>query len=233
MPQTPDFTEIEQWTRESLTAKMIRGLSWIPLKLVCQFWLKVKKQGVENVPFESPFIIASNHCSHMDTPILFHALGEKARNLYTAAAVDYFFKSRKYLGGYVHAVFRAVPFDRVGQVTERLGPALDILKQGHSLVFYPEGGRSTSGELQPFKAGLGVLALLSHTSIVPTHIQGTFDSMPKGKWFPKPQKVVVRFGRPVSVKRYLLLLDKKGIGEASRTLTMDVQKAVESLNGKG
>ena len=232
-PRTPDSKEIEQWTRKSLTANIIRGSSWIPMKLAYQFWVSVKKHGVENVPFEGPFIIASNHCSHMDTPAIFHALGEKARDLYTAAAVDYFFEGHRYLGRYVHAVFRAVPFDRQGHVTEGLGLALAILNRGHPLVFYPEGGRSETGVIQPFKAGIGVLALLSHTPIIPTHLQGTFDSMPKGNWFPKRQEVVVSFGQPISVEPYLSRLDSKGIGEACRSLTVDLQKAVEALNGRG
>ena len=212
---------------------MVRGLSWLPIRLICQFWVNVKKRGVENVPSEYPFIIASNHCSHIDTPIIYHALGRKARDLYTAAAVDYFFEGRKYLGGYIHAVFRAVPFDRRGQVTEKLSLALGILKQGHSLVFYPEAGRSPSGEIQTFKAGIGVLALLSGAVIIPTRIQGTYDSMPKGTWFPKPQEVIVNFGRPFLIETYQSLLDEKGLRVASRALTKDLQKAIESLNDEG
>ncbi len=233
IPRTPDSKDIEQWTRESLVANVIRGSSWIPMKLTYWFWVNVKKHGVENVPSEGPFIIASNHCSHMDTPTIFHSLGEKSRDLYTAAAVDYFFEGHKYLGGYVHAVFRAVPFDRQGHVTEGLGLALEILNRGHSLVFYPEGGRSKTGEIQPFKAGVGILALLSQVPIIPTLLRGTFDSMPKGNWFPKRQEVVVSFGEPLSVDTYLELLDSKGLGETCRSLTTDLQKAVESLNGRG
>jgi len=72
-----------------------------------------------------------------------------------------------------------------------------LLKEGNGLTLFPEGTRSLDGNLLPFEKGLSWLALKLEAPIVPIYLDGTFKSMPKGKWFPKPNKIVMTIGKPI------------------------------------
>jgi 1-acyl-sn-glycerol-3-phosphate acyltransferase len=65
------------------------------------------------------------------------------------------------------------------------------------LVLFPEGTRSASGELQPFKAGLGMLVAGTEVPIVPCHVEGAFAAWPRTKRWPRPRRVKVRIGAPL------------------------------------
>lgn len=228
----PGIEEVDQWIHLGLFDRAFSKMAWVPADLVFRYWTGFECEGLENIPSKDPFIVASNHNSHLDTPVVFHALGERSKNLYTAAARDYFFKNPLF-GWFAHATCRAVPFDREGPVTDGLGLALGILKKGHSLIFFPEGGRGRPGEIQPFKSGIGILALAAGVPVVPTYIDGTFESMPKGSKLPKRRRVTVRFGPPISIDARLNELDSKGLAEQCRAFTSEVQRAVEALDVTG
>ena len=228
----PNQEELDKWVSSSLVDRAVNKMAWASIGLAFRHWLGFECHGLENIPSKGPFIIAPNHISHVDAPAVFFALGDKTRGVHAAAAADYFFESR-WLGWLVHSVFWAIPFDKREPVSDGLGVPLGILKMGHPLIFFPEGGRSRSGETQPFKSGIGILGLMSGAPVVPTHIQGTFQSMPKGHLFPKRHRVEVRFGPPILVDPYLVHLNSNGISEACRAFSSDVQKAVEALNGIG
>ena len=80
------------------------------------------------------------------------------------------------------------------------------------VLIYPEGTRSLTGKLQPFKLGVGVLACELNVPVVPTHISGSYQAMPKGSWFPRPAKVRVSFGPPISPNA----LSPVGAGDGAR-----------------
>ena len=228
----PDSKELDQWTHSSLVDRAFRRIAWMPMSLALRYWLRLEREGLNHISLKGPFIVVPNHSSHLDTPAILRALDDEARNLYVAAAADYFFENRV-LGWSVHAVFHAIPFDRQGPATDGLGLALGVLKRGHSLIFFPEASRTTSGKIQTFKSGIGVLALMSGAPVLPAHIKGTFQSLPKGHSFVKRHRVTVRFGPPLSVEPYLPQLDSMGMSEVCRAFSSDVQKAVEALNDTG
>ena len=103
------------------------------------------------------------------------------------------------------------------------------LRKNHSLLFFPEGGRSTTGEMRAFKSGLGVLALESGAPIVPANISGSFEALAKGRWIPKRHRILVRFGAPISMEPYLEGRGTEDAAELARKITEDAQTAVEAL----
>jgi 1-acyl-sn-glycerol-3-phosphate acyltransferase len=114
-----------------------------------------------------------------------------------AAAADYFFTQR-WKGALVGLFLNAFPFERKQPgciaslaCTERL------LRQGHSLLIFPEGTRTRDGQMQSFKRGIGQIARNSGVSVVPTWIDGTFTALPKGAKWPRHQTVTIRFGVPL------------------------------------
>jgi 1-acyl-sn-glycerol-3-phosphate acyltransferase len=179
-----------------------------------------KVEGGEWVrDLERPVIFAANHSSHADTSLILHALGDHARErTVVAAAADYWFK-RPLLGNIVSLFLNTFPFSRTGGAQAQLHSSSQLLKSGWNLVLFPEGSRSPDGRIHEFKAGVGHLANETGTPVVPMHIRGAYQVMPKGQKLPLPGPVRVRIGKPMA----------PGSDEGSRQFTARVEKAVRAL----
>ncbi|MHB8588038.1 MAG: lysophospholipid acyltransferase family protein [Candidatus Dormibacteraceae bacterium] len=179
-----------------------------------------KVEGREWVrELERPVIFAANHSSHADTPLILHALTDRARDrTVVAAAADYWYK-RPLLGNIVGLFLNTFPFSRTGGAQAQLNSASQLLKSGWNLVFFAEGSRSPDGRIQEFKPGIGFLAKETDTPVVPVHIRGAHRIMARGQKLPLPGPVRVRIGKPMS-------LEPK---EGSREFTARVEKAVRAL----
>ncbi|HEY3193793.1 MAG TPA: lysophospholipid acyltransferase family protein [Candidatus Dormibacteraeota bacterium] len=179
-----------------------------------------KVEGREWVrELERPVIFAANHSSHADTSLILHALSDRARErTVVAAAADYWFK-RPLLGNIVSLFLNTFPFSRTGGAQGQLHSSSRLLKSGWNLVLFPEGSRSPDGSIQEFKPGVGHLANETGTPVVPMHIQGAYQIMPRGQKIPLPGPARVRIGKPMVPQR----------GEGSREFTARVEKAVRTL----
>ncbi len=179
-----------------------------------------KVEGREWVrDLERPVIFAANHSSHADTPLILHALSDRARErTVVAAAADYWFK-RPLLGNLVSLFLNTFPFSRTEGAQAQLHSSSNLLKSGWNLVLFPEGSRSPDGRIQEFKPGVGHLASETGTPVVPLHIRGAHRIMPKGQKLPLPSPVRVRIGKPMTPVP----------GEGSRQFTARVEKAVRTL----
>ena len=179
-----------------------------------------KVEGREWVrDLERPVIFAANHSSHADTSLILHALGDHARErTVVAAAADYWFK-RPLLGNIVSLFLNTFPFSRTGGAQAQLHSSSQLLKSGWNLVLFPEGSRSPDGRIHEFKAGVGHLANETGTPVVPLHIRGAYQIMPKGQKLPLPGPVRVRIGKPMAPSP----------DEGSRQFTARVEKAVRTL----
>ena len=179
-----------------------------------------KVEGREWVrELERPVIFAANHSSHADTSLILHALTDRARDrTVVAAAADYWFK-RPLLGNIVSLFLNTFPFSRTGGAQAQLHSSSQLLKSGWNLVLFPEGSRSPDGRIQEFKPGVGHLARETGTPVVPMHIRGAYQIMPKGQKLPLPGPVRVRIGKPMSLEPQ----------EGSREFTVRVEKAVRAL----
>jgi long-chain acyl-CoA synthetase len=77
------------------------------------------------------------------------------------------------------------------------------------MIWYPEGGRSKTGELQPLKPGTGLLLEHYPVPVVPVHLQGTREAWPPWRWVPRPGRIRIDFGEPLDPRE----LEKKGKGD--------------------
>jgi 1-acyl-sn-glycerol-3-phosphate acyltransferase len=168
---------------------------------------------------EPPVIFAANHHSHVDTGLLLSVLPERfRRKTVVAAAADYFFDRRA--KGTLHALaFGAVPVERTRVNRRSADMAAGLLAEGWNLVIYPEGGRSPDGWAQEFRGGAAYLAVRSGRPVVPVYLEGTRHVWPKGQRLPRPHKVSVTFGTPISADP----------GEDARRLAARLQRAVAAL----
>jgi len=179
-----------------------------------------KVEGREWVrELERPVIFAANHSSHADTSLILHSLTDTARDrTVVAAAADYWFK-HPVLGNIVSLFLNTFPFSRTGGAQGQLHASSQLLKSGWNLVLFPEGSRSPDGRIQEFKPGVGYLAKETGTPVVPMHIQGAFQVMPRHQQLPVPGKVRVRIGKPMT----------PAANEATRDFTARVENAVRTL----
>jgi 1-acyl-sn-glycerol-3-phosphate acyltransferase len=168
---------------------------------------------------EPPVIFAANHHSHLDTGLLLSLLPERfRRRTAVAAAADYFFDRRA--KGTLHALaFGAIPVERTRVNRRSAEMATDLLADGWNLVIFPEGGRSPDGWAQEFRGGAAYLAVRSGRPVVPVYLEGTRHVWPKGQRLPRPHKVTVTFGTPISADP----------GEDARHLAARIGRAVAAL----
>jgi 1-acyl-sn-glycerol-3-phosphate acyltransferase len=155
--------------------------------------------GSENLESHGPYIFVANHSSHLDAPLILAALPQRLRlQLRVAAAADYFF-TKPWLAMLVTVLLNAFPITRKGVgCGNSLATSVQLLRQGHSLLLFPEGTRSRDGRLQPFKSGVARLALAEKVRIVPVWIEGAHAAFPKGASWPRRHRVTVRFGLPIT-----------------------------------
>jgi 1-acyl-sn-glycerol-3-phosphate acyltransferase len=155
--------------------------------------IRYRVSGLENAPRGTAVVFCSNHESNVDPPVLFMALHDQLHILYKAELRNVpLMRTVLDVGGFV-AVDRG-DRDRSMQSLEQ---GAESLRSGNSFLIFPEGTRSRTGALLPFKKGGFVMAIKAQVPIVPVAIVGGRDAMRKGSAFVKPVKVSVRIGRPV------------------------------------
>jgi 1-acyl-sn-glycerol-3-phosphate acyltransferase len=144
-----------------------------------------------------PVIFAPNHHSHIDTGLMIRAVPSQWRhNLVVAAAADYFFDAR-WKAAVSALALNAIPIDRDATGRRSADLIRDLVGQGHSLVIYPEGGRSPDGWGQSFKGGAAYLSARCQVPVVPVFIDGTGVIFGKGAKRLRPGRSRVIFGSPM------------------------------------
>ncbi|HEY4183424.1 MAG TPA: AMP-binding protein [Polyangia bacterium] len=185
-------------------------------------------KGKGNVPLHTNFIVASNHCSHLDMGLIKVALGEAGREITSMAAADYFFRNR-YRRAYFTNFTNLVPMERAGSIRKSMDTAEQVLRQGKSMVLFPEGTRSLDGVMAEFLPSLGYLALRSGVGLLPAYLGGTFESLPKGAAIPRAREVSVAFGPFLSIEELTALTAGLPHQEGWRLIAAIVQRIVENL----
>lgn len=185
--------------------------------------------GREKVPLHGGVILASNHLSFIDSfaiPIV------APRPVSFLAKSDYFTGTG--VTGRVRKGFfeiiGAIPVDRHSSraAQESLDAALEVLRAGRAFGIYPEGTRSRDGRLYKGRTGVAWLALTAGVPVVPVGLVGTDRVQPIGSSFPRPAKVKVAFGDPISPEPYRDM----PAGKARRLLTEEVMDAIAALSGQ-
>ncbi|MCZ7645761.1 MAG: AMP-binding protein [Planctomycetota bacterium] len=165
-------------------------------KVLFNTWLSIECYGLENLPERGAYVLAANHASHLDTAAIRQVLGRRSSDLHVMGARDYFFDTRL-KSWFFSSAFNVLPFEREENTLDGLAVCRQALERGRALLIFPEGTRSVSGKLQPFKSGIGMLALELDYPVIPVHVKGTHEALPKGRSIPRRARVRVRFGAPL------------------------------------
>ena len=165
------------------------------LKFLFKLYFRFQVEGLPNLPKEKPFIIAPNHASYLDGFLIAASLSKDiVKDTYFLGAKEYF---EGEMGELIAKYFHVIPVDTQSNVKDTLLKSASVLKSNKNLVIFPEGARTRDGKLLPFKKGAAILSKELKVPIVPTAIKGSYEAMKIGDIFPKPKKVVVRYGWPL------------------------------------
>jgi 1-acyl-sn-glycerol-3-phosphate acyltransferase len=189
------------------------------LRLLC----RVEGRGQHHVPATGPMLLVANHSSVLDPPLV----GAMAPRPLSYLAKEELFRIP--LFGRLITAVNARPVRREGADAKALRTALRLLEKGEALLVFPEGTRGDEGTLRMPKAGAGMLAVLSGVPVVPAYVRGSGGVWPRGRSLPRPGKVVVTFGRPMTFER-TTGSDRKERYEAASRAMMD---AIERLTHDG
>ena len=163
--------------------------AWWVVNGFTRLYFRLEARGVAHVPATGPAILVANHVSYLDPPLI----GCLIPRVVHVLARESLFRI-PVLGGLIR-LLRAVPVDREAG-SAGLRAILDRLQAGGAIIVFPEGTRALDGKLQGAKAGIGMAILKSTAPLVPVRLDGTFAAMGRGRWFPRPYKVIIHFGRP-------------------------------------
>ena len=166
--------------------------------------VKVETVGLEKINAEDNYIFISNHLSYFDIPILMKAIPNNVRFIYKDSLTKIpVLGWGMYLGKYI-----PINREKVREAMKSLKKAAERIKNGISVVIFPEGTRSMDGTLGEFKRGIFVMADEAKVPLVPTTIIGSNSIMPRGKFQIRSGKVKVVFSNPVEYRKDKNLIEE-------------------------
>lgn len=212
-PLTEEPMEFPSWSRSVWMRALRRIAQEILLLPLTRIFAQIRVTGREHLSdIRSPVLFASNHQSHMDTPVILAALPLAWRGqVYTAMAKEFFephFHPERFswrqrftnsLNYYLAAMFfAAFPLpQREAGAGAALRYAGELISENWSILLYPEGKRTQAGEIRPFQPGIGMMAAKFNLPVVPVRIVG-LDRVLHQTWrMARPGHVAVKFGQPL------------------------------------
>jgi 1-acyl-sn-glycerol-3-phosphate acyltransferase len=163
-------------------------LGWLGFRLMYATYFRWRVYNPERVPLDGAVILASNHASFLDPPLVGSAL---KRDINYLARESLF----RYPGiGALLRSWNSVPVDRDGGGAAGLKAILDRLLAGGGIILFPEGTRTRDGKLQPARSGIGLIVIKSQAPVVPVRTFGTFEAYGRNNKFPRPRRVAVKYG---------------------------------------
>ena len=194
-------------------------------KLFLLIWHRLRIRGAENIPDEGGVLLASNHASFLDPPVV--GVGYRKRPVHFMAR-DTLWNSK--FGTWWMTKVGCIPVSRGTGDMRALKTTIKMLKEGKVVSMFPEGTRTEDGELQEAKGGIGFIIEKSGCVVVPAYIDGTFKAHPKGTRFVKPITVTITYGKPITQEEFQALGSGRKAYDAHAALIM--QRIADLKAGK-
>ncbi len=211
---------------------MFRDFFYLLMTALSRTLFEATIDGVSNLPAEGAYIIAANHCSAADYPLIAWAMPKRARENLYAVTTSHFYDN-PFARMFIFIATNSVRIDTEKDFIPALQASARVLAAGKAIYINPEGTWSETGELMPFKAGVGLLAVELNVPVVPVFIGGTFEILPPHSLFPKKRgKITISFGRPVRPEKYRELLGKEENYYVYKRLADDLRQEIISLRDK-
>ncbi len=168
---------------------------WSFFRLMYATYFRWRVYNPERVPLTGPVILASNHASFLDPPLVgcgvhrgINYLGRE--NLFRQPFVGWLFRQ-----------WNSIPVDRDGGGAAGLKAILERLLTGGAIILFPEGTRTKDGKLQPARSGIGLTVIKSNAVVVPVRVFNTFECYHRKIKFHLPMRLSVKYGQPLNFDR--------------------------------
>ena len=197
---------------------------WSFFRAVSLTFFRARTTGTEHIPREGGLLIAANHASFLDIPLLGSSIPRRVaflgrQDLFPIPGLNGLLQ---WLGW---IPIRHDRLDRTG-----FGKAVELINEGKAVVIYPEGTRSQTGRLGPGKPGLGTIVAETRCQVLPAYIGGTFDALPTGSARLRFRPVWVAFGKPID---FSADLSRHGKKEFYRHVSQTVMDRIADLGHAG
>jgi len=191
-----------------------RAWSWLIMKTILS---PVKVTGLDKIDTSKPHVYAVNHASALDIPVLYVNLPFQFRIVFKKELLSYPIVGWQLKRSGQVCIDQQKPANSIGAIRS----AVKSLKAGMPLVIYPEGGRTSDGEIKPFLPGAFFLAIKAQVDIVPVALVGTYELLPMNTYHIKCRPLEMRVGEPISTAG-LTMRDME-------VVSAKVKKAMEDL----
>lgn len=173
--------------------------------------VKVRIEGLEKISPSGSYVFVSNHLSYMDTPVVLANIPVQFRFLAKSGLFQI-----PLLGTHLTSAGHIpVPRDDARAAVKTMSTAAQAIRErGVSLLIFPEGGRSQTGELASFKEGAAYIAIRAGVPVVPIALKGTREVLPFGSGHVRSGRVTMRIGDPIPTDQYQLRDRERVTGEA-------------------
>jgi 1-acyl-sn-glycerol-3-phosphate acyltransferase len=204
-------------------------IGWIGFRVMYATYFRWRVFGAENVPQTGGVILASNHASFLDPPLVGAGLNRD---------INYLARESLFRFPGIGALLRSwnsVPVDRDGGGARGLKIILERLLAGGAIILFPEGTRTPDGKLQPARSGIGLTVIKSNAPVVPVRVFGTFEAYGKNHKFPRPYRVAVKYGEPLHFEKLRAeakSCDKARLKEIYQQVADEIMSAIAKLELK-
>lgn len=193
-------------------------VAYVILNILARLFFGLVTRGGERVPKTGGVIIASNHISYFDPPMVGCGVPREMHYM----AKEELFKNPVF--GAIIRSYNAIPLKRSVGDMAAFRKAVKLIKAGRAVLMFPEGTRSLSGKLLKPKAGVGMIGVMTSAPIVPVHVEGT-NSLSKAFW--RKRRFRVSCAEPVIPSDYKD--DSGDPKEQYQRVTDEVMKRIASL----
>ncbi|MFH1189235.1 MAG: AMP-binding protein [Candidatus Omnitrophota bacterium] len=197
------------------------------LRLIFKAFWRLRASGTENIPKKGKCILCVNHASYLDGFVVMASVPARLRKdlfiIGFGAFFDHFFirNTVKYI--------RAIPIDPGTHLIESMQASSYVLRHDKMLCIFPEGERTIDGKVQEFKKGVGILAKELNVPLVPVYIDGSYESWPRTRRFPRPHPIKITFGRPFNSEELKTEGLKSGAKDDYEAIAFGIREEVVKL----
>jgi 1-acyl-sn-glycerol-3-phosphate acyltransferase len=186
-----------------LAEPALRAAWWMAVRAYLKTCHRLEVRGREHLPVRLPFVLIANHASHLDALVLGSELAWDLRErVHPLAAGDAFFESLP-VSAFAAFAMNALPLwrrnfdpDDIEALRRRL------TEQPCGFVLFPEGTRTRTGRMGPFKRGLGMLVAGTSVPVIPCRIDGAFQALPPTRVWPRFSRLRLTIGEPLLADRH-------------------------------
>jgi 1-acyl-sn-glycerol-3-phosphate acyltransferase len=200
-------------------------LAWVTVRLLATVLCRLRVSGAPHIPKTGGVLIAANHASYLDIPILGCGMFRRA---WFMGRIDLFSGPAAWLMR--HMGWIPIRRERVDRTA--FEEAIRRVKAGQAVVIYPEGGRSEDGRLQPGKPGVGIIVAATDCPVVPAYLGGTYDVLPPGAKWIRLRPIRVIFGAPIDFSALLKEMDSESKKkELYQRISQEIMDRIAELGG--